>query len=243
MASRLPPNHWGPVAARLRDGGLRVIAYDQRGHGRSSSGNGRFRPRELGDDLAAVLRATAPEGAVVVGHSMGGIGIQAMLADHTSLRNDLRAVVLVATLARPVDVPLGKLMAWLGGTSLARRVMGNRLHGRILARGGVGRQPANVVLDVVRNGWAACADSTRAGVMRDLRDFDFSEALNTVDLPVTVVAGDLDQVTPFAENQRIAELLANGRLVRLPGIGHAAHWEAADRVADIVIAHVGGEQS
>jgi pimeloyl-ACP methyl ester carboxylesterase len=236
-------DQWGPVAARLRDEGLRVIVYDQRGHGRSSNGNGRFRPGELGDDLAAVIQATAPEGAVVVGHSMGGIGIQAMLADHDALRPSLRGVVLVATLARPVDVPLAKLMGWLGGTPLARRVMANRLHGRILARGGVGREPANLVLDVVRAGWARCADSTRAGVMRDLRDFDFADALSTVDLPVTVVAGDLDQVTPFEENQRIAELLPKGRLVTLTGIGHAAHWEAADRVAEIVVANARGEQS
>lgn len=225
---------WSPVAARLRDQGFRVVAYDQRGHGQSSSGNGRFRPTDLGNDLVEVLRATAPDGAVLAGHSMGGIGIQAMLADHVAMRTQISAVVLVATLARPVEVPFGKLIARIGGSTLARRAMSHRLHGRVLARAGVGAEPANIVLDVIRDGWAVCPNSTRSGVLRDLLDFDFSEALTTIELPVTVVAGDLDQVTPYAENKRIAELLPNGRLETLLGVGHAAHWEAADRVAETI---------
>ena len=53
----------------------RLVFWDQRGHGRS----GRGAPEDatidqLGDDLHAVLRATAPSGPVVlVGHSMGGM--------------------------------------------------------------------------------------------------------------------------------------------------------------------------
>jgi len=170
---------------------------------------------------------------------MGGIGIQAMLADHEDLRTDVRGVVLVATLARPVTVPLGKLMARLGGTRLARRVMSQRTHGRVLARGGVGAAPSVTVIDVIRNGWVNCPDATRAGVMSDLVDFDFSDALTEIDVPITVIAGDVDQVTPYGENRRIAALLPRGRLVTLPGIGHAAQWEAADRVAEVAAAHAG----
>ena len=230
-------DHWAPVAARLVERGFRVIAFDQRGHGGSTSPTGRFRPSDLGHDLAAVIEATAPTGAVLVGHSMGGIGIQAMLADHEALRDDLRGVVLVATLARPVEVPLGRLMGKLGGTPLARRVMGNRIHGRLMARGGVGAEPSITVIDVIRDGWATSSDATRAGVMRDLRDFDLSEALRVIHVPTTVIAGDRDLVTPFEENRRIAELLPNGRLEAQPGVGHAAHWEAADRVVAIAAAY------
>lgn len=232
--------HWSPVATRLRARGLRVIAYDQRGHGRSDPGDGRFRPSDLGNDLAAVIRDTAPTGAVVAGHSMGGIGIQAMLADHEDVRADLRAAVLVATAARPVGAPLATLMGRLGGTSLARRTMASRTHGRVFARGGMGVDSANVVLDVVRSGWANSSDSTRAGVMRDLRAFDLSPALPEIQLPITVIAGDADQVTPHEENRRIAELLPNGRLETLPGVGHYVPWEAADVVTEIIAGYATG---
>lgn len=60
---------WDQVIHRL--GGRHAIAVDQRGHGRSEK-----RPirhwRELGEDLAALVRALGLHGAVGVGHSMGG---------------------------------------------------------------------------------------------------------------------------------------------------------------------------
>ena len=66
--------------ADLPDPVLRQVIYDQRSHGRSERA-----PREsctidqLGHDLAAVLRALAPDGPLVlVGHSMGGMTIMAL---------------------------------------------------------------------------------------------------------------------------------------------------------------------
>ena len=60
---------WDPVIRRL--GPVHALAVDQRGHGRSD------KPeithwRAFGEDLAAVARAFSLEGAVGVGHSMGG---------------------------------------------------------------------------------------------------------------------------------------------------------------------------
>lgn len=241
-------HYWAPVAARLVEAGCRVVAFDQRGHGRSEPGPGRFGADQLADDLAAVVAATATTSAagantsevVVAGHSMGGIGIQAMVQAHPHLVRHLRGLVLVATLARPIPVPLGTLMGRLGGTALARKTMAHQVHGRVLARGGLGRQPTLTALDVVRNGWVSCPDTTRAGVMRDLRDFDFSETLRTLDEPTTVICGRLDRVTPLAESERMASLLPDARFVVVPGGGHALPWEAADRVAEAITDHTAG---
>lgn len=230
-------HHWAPVASRLVDAGFRVVAFDQRGHGRSAAVNDTFGAAQLAADLTAVVTAAAPDGAVIAGHSMGGIGIQAMLAHHPAMVERLHGIVLIATLARPVSVPLGRLMSRLGGTALARWMMAHRIHGRILARGGLGRDPAVTILDVVRHGWASCPDDTRAAVMNDLRDYDFSAVLEATPVPTTVVCGDLDQVTPLAESERMAGLLPNGRLEVIPTVGHSVPWEAADRVAQIIAAH------
>ena len=62
---------WDLVAPRLVRLGLHPVAYDQRGHGRSSkpsSGYGFDRTR---DDAAAVIRATRLHRPIVVGHSWG----------------------------------------------------------------------------------------------------------------------------------------------------------------------------
>ena len=234
-------HHWAPVAARLVDRGFRVVTYDQRGHGRSSAGDGRFGPEQLASDLRAVVDALVDgTPAVLAGHSMGAIGIQAGLAHQPDVLDRTAGLVLVSTVARPVPVPLGRLMGRLGGTALARRTMAHRVHGRVLARGGLGREPTLTAIDVVRHGWATCADETRAGVMRDLRDYDFSQTLASLEVPVTILCGDRDQVTPAAESRRMAGLVPHGLLEIVPGCGHALPWEAADRVADAITAMAQG---
>lgn len=224
-------DHWAPVAGRLVERGVRVVAFDQRGHGRSTAGAGEFTTTHLGDDLAAVIDAVAPDGAVVVGHSMGGITIQSWLAGHPEASP--AGLVFVATLFRALGNPVGRLIARLGGTSLARRTMAHPVHGRVMSRSGLGREPSIALLDRIRGGWSGCPDSTRAGVLRDL-EFDFTDVLTAVGVPTTVVCGDLDRVTPLSENERIAELVPDARLEVVPGAGHEVIWEAADRVADAI---------
>lgn len=92
---------WATVARRLVLGGHRVVLYDQRGHGASTGGDAAPSIAALGEDLRAVLDATGATDVVLVGHSMGGMTIQAYAADHPDhFGSRVRAVVLVATAAR-----------------------------------------------------------------------------------------------------------------------------------------------
>src|ERR1700761_2734326 len=81
---------------------IRVIAYDQRGHGRSGRGcalNSTI--AQLARDLDAVIDTTTPTGHIVlVGHSMGGMTILQYLQHHQP-RNPERiaGVGLIATAA------------------------------------------------------------------------------------------------------------------------------------------------
>ncbi|QGG94032.1 alpha/beta fold hydrolase [Actinomarinicola tropica] len=68
---------WAPTARRLVHLGHRVVLYDQRGHGSSTWGDGVSDVDRLGDDLATVLAHVDALDAVVAGHSMGGMSIQA----------------------------------------------------------------------------------------------------------------------------------------------------------------------
>lgn len=93
---------WRAQAAALAAaGGVRVLRYDQRGHGFSTRGGAwhegvagpdaeRYGPGpsvdQLGRDLAAVLDQLVPTGPVVVaGHSMGGMTIMALAEQRPEL--------------------------------------------------------------------------------------------------------------------------------------------------------------
>lgn len=230
-------NNWTAVAMLLAAKGRRVIAYDQRGHGSSTVGSAGFALPVLGSDLAAVIAALAPEGAVLVGHSMGGVGIQALLAHHPDRLGSVRGVVLVATLARTLEGRLTRLMARIGTRSVARTVMADRRWGRVLCRGAFGRVAFASGLDIVRAGWVDSPDETRAGFAAALGEFDLSADLERLQLPVgvsvTVLCGDHDQVTPLEENRRLAGLLGADLQV-LPGIGHEIPLEVPVRLVEVI---------
>ena len=62
---------WAYQVADLSDQGLRCIAFDRRGHGRSDIPAGGYDMDTFADDLAAVIEQLDLRDVVLVGHSMG----------------------------------------------------------------------------------------------------------------------------------------------------------------------------
>src|SRR5215468_5178786 len=62
---------WQYQMLSLASQGMRCIAFDQRGHGRSSDPGRGYEYDTLSDDLAAVLEKFDLRGVSLVGHSMG----------------------------------------------------------------------------------------------------------------------------------------------------------------------------
>ncbi len=112
----------GAPAPRLLDQGLRVVTYDQRGHGRSSTPDlSTCTVARLGLDLAAVIEATCPTGPVVlIGHSMGGMSVMSFAGQHPEVvRDRVLAVALVST------SPGGHEVTEFGLGPLVGRVVGS----------------------------------------------------------------------------------------------------------------------
>ena len=74
---------WTYVIRDLTARGMRVVAYDLRGHGQSEPApGGDYEIARFGEDLEAVLEASVRDGerAVVAGHSLGAMSIAAWAA-------------------------------------------------------------------------------------------------------------------------------------------------------------------
>jgi pimeloyl-ACP methyl ester carboxylesterase len=212
---------WGPVIRLLAGHGLRVIAYDLRGHGRSDRAPTRdYSLERFGDDVEAVLEATVPDGtqATVVGHSLGAMSIAAW-AQRYDVQSRARAAVMINT-------GLGDLIAAnLLVTGVAGRLIGARMERALL--GSAAPVPAfssplaHAAIRAIAFGPTAtrgqvafyermlieCPADVRAAVGIALSEMDLYPAVARLAVPTLVIAGDSDRLTPPAHSDRIASAL------------------------------------
>ncbi|MFC8566739.1 alpha/beta fold hydrolase [Streptomyces sp. NPDC057245] len=219
----------------------RVVAYDQRGHGRSPA-NPAYGTEPLADDLEAVLKATLAPGeqAVLAGHSMGGMTMMAA-ATRPAVREHAAAVLLCSTgSARLVPsatvLPLGegRVRTWL-----TRRVLGSRaplgpvtpLARRILKYATMGPGSAPDMVEACARIVHACPRRVRHGWSHVLDLLDLDHGVRELRMPVEVVVGTADRLTPPVHARALATALPDCvGLTELPGLGHMTPVEAPELV-------------
>jgi pimeloyl-ACP methyl ester carboxylesterase len=224
---------WATVARRLVLTGHRVVLYDQRGHGLSTYGSGLKSISRLGTDLATVIDATGSNDAVVAGHSMGGMSIQALVIEQPEVARDLTGIALVATSAcvlgravpgAAVDRVLGERLAW------SRR---GRQGAIAVRRAALGRRPHPIHVSLTLDHFAATDARVRADCMTAIFRMDWRPHLEAVKTPTMVLVGARDLMTP----PRMARTLARipgAELLVIPGAGHMLPLEQPDRVVDAI---------
>ncbi|NEC05293.1 alpha/beta hydrolase, partial [Streptomyces sp. SID7909] len=264
----LGQDSWHFQRAALR-GLVRTVHWDQRSHGRSERGRAQARAGggvpvgidQLGRDLKAVIDAAAPEGPLVlVGHSMGGMTIMALADQYPDLLRDrVVAVAFVGTSSgRLNEVSFGLPVM---GVNAVRRVLPGVLRAlgsqaELVERGR--RATADLFAGLIKRYSFGSRDvdpavarfaerlieSTPIDVVAEFypafAEHDKSAALPLFrDLPVLILAGDKDLVTPSSHSEAIADLLPDAELVIVPDAGHLVMLEhpetVTDRLADLLV--------
>lgn len=229
---------WAPVARRLLERGRRVVLYDQRGHGESTVGTEGCTIERIAADLRDVLAAVDVRDAVLVGHSMGGMTVQAFAAHHPeAARRHVRSIVLVATAAAGLGVRGSvSLAAAAVASPVVERLMTSR-RGHWFVRGTVGRQVRHAHLAATRDLFVATTADVRRDFLTAMLAMDLRPRLSSIEAPATVVIGTRDRLTPPRLGRDLAETLPSARLVELPDRGHMLPFEAPDELADLIAEH------
>jgi pimeloyl-ACP methyl ester carboxylesterase len=228
---------WEPVAARLVAAGRRVVLYDQRGHGASPLGPGAPTVARLGEDLAAVLETIDARDAVLAGHSMGGMALQALAVTRPDVVADrVRALILAGTAGFGVAAgPLSVPVRFVTGDRRIERLLAGRF-GPALSRASVGRHPRHAHLVATRDAFLSLPTEVRLQFLTALQAMDFRPGLANVAVPTTVVVGSRDLLTPPRLGRAIAAAIPGARLVEVPGAGHMLPYEEPDLLAEIILA-------
>ncbi|GAA2638692.1 alpha/beta hydrolase [Streptomyces vastus] len=261
----LSQDSWHFQRAALR-GVVRTVHWDQRSHGRSGRGVAQVQDgvpldiEQLGRDLKAVIDAAAPEGPLVlVGHSMGGMTVMALADQYPDLiRERVVGVALVGTSSGKLgEVNFGLPVA---GVNAVRRVLPGVLkalgqRAELVEKGR--RATADLFAGIIKRYSFASKDvdpavarfaerlieGTPIDVVAEFypafTDHDKTEALAYfAELPVLVLSGVKDLVTPSEHSEAIADVLPDAELVLVPDAGHLVMLEhpavVTDRLADLL---------
>jgi pimeloyl-ACP methyl ester carboxylesterase len=236
LSSRL----WAKQFDSFPKAGLRAIAFDGRGHGQSTVGESGHSIDNLAEDVRSVLESLDLHDVILVGHSMGGMAIQAFAIRHPDIAHDrVRGLVLMSTAARTRVSDARRTRAALehltGAVPDVGAVLRQKNLGFLLARVGFGDDPASSHVEATRQMLAQCSRATLRDTSRALLSLDLRGGLPYVMVPTLVLVGARDAITPAREGREIAELLPHARLEEFPGAGHMLMYERADEVDTLII--------
>jgi pimeloyl-ACP methyl ester carboxylesterase len=235
---------WSPVIRILRREGLRAVAYDLRGHGRSGRAvDDDYSMARFGEDVEAVLSAAAADGrrSIVAGHSLGAMAIAAWAQDHP-VSDRVSAAALINTGLG--DLATGHLLLGEAAKRLNRpasRMLGSRApvpgfsspvaHAAI-RRAAFGPTATIGHVAFYERMLIDCRPDVRAACGIAMSDMDLWDAVARLTVPTLVVAGDGDRLTPPAHARRIAASLpVAAGLIELERTGHMSPLERPEAVA------------
>jgi pimeloyl-ACP methyl ester carboxylesterase len=169
---------FGPNVDLLADG-RRLIGVDLQSHGRSPAADRPMRAESMADDVAALIHHLGLEQAAVMGFSLGG-GVALRLAiQHPELVSRL---VLVSTVfARRGWYPEGRAQMDAMGPEMADMLRETPLYAAYEA---VAPDPA---------GWPVLVEQLTTLVKHD---YDWSDEVRGLSMPVMLVVGDADGMPP-----------------------------------------------
>jgi len=230
---------WVKQLVSLPERGVRVVAFDTRGHGESVSGDTGHSIENLAWDVRTVLEGLDLHNVILVGHSMGGVAAQSFAVQFPEIaRARVRGLVLLSSLAK-TQVSAARRLRCAAERASDRlelaRVMANPDLGLMLARLGFGRDPVASHVELARQMLSECPADTSREAVRALLGMDLTPDLPRIDLPTLVIGGTADLLTPPAESRRMARLIPGARLVMIERAGHMIMLERAEVLDELLL--------
>jgi pimeloyl-ACP methyl ester carboxylesterase len=250
---------WPDALCRsLADSGYRVVRYDHRDTGQSSSVDFAAAPYDVSDlaaDAADVIVSLDLGPTHVVGLSVGGMVAQLVALTAPAL---VRSLVLLSS---SPDANGDVHRAPSSGLPAPHQPMLDHV-------AWISRNPSASALDVAVRGWkvlvgpgapfdevywhdvvtrsharARCPQSAGNHLVALDRTPSLLDRLGSLRVPTLVVHGTNDHVLPIEHGRALAGAIPGARLVEVPGLGHTFPPEWIDRLHALIASFVGSAAS
>jgi 3-oxoadipate enol-lactonase len=212
---------WRPAMGTLQELGYRVIAFDQRGHGRTTDGTRPFTIPQLVEDVRGLMDHLKIQRATLGGHSMGG---RTMLLFAMTYPERVEKLILHCAGGTP---PSGELRATFElFADIARRqgmeaVWANDKYQARLPRM-IKENPA--ILTQYKAEFLKARPEGYAGAIGAIISMaDLVPRLGEIRCPTLALVGSEDPGAPFVD--AVAAKVPTATKVVIPGAGHFPHLE------------------
>lgn len=203
----------------------RVISYDARGSGVSSSAPADCTTDVLADDLVILLEQLGVERAHLVGLALGGLVAQQVAVRRPDV---VASLVLVSCYAVADDRIRALTAMWRetalneGMDALFRACLPSLLSARYIEANRGELEKVETFFRLTRQAPSDFCRQSLAGVTHDARS-----SLNRITRPTLVVHGDGDKVVDVEHARALSQALPDARLTVLRGAPHFLTWEQA----------------
>jgi pimeloyl-ACP methyl ester carboxylesterase len=227
--------------------GMRAIAYDRRGFGRSEQPWTGYDYDTLADDLSAVLEATEAEDATLLGFSMGGGEVARYLSrypDH-SISGAILVGSVVPFMLKTPDNPNGVDSAVFDQMALGLREDRARFWTSFFKEFyGVGVISSPVSDEVIHWSSTIAMQASLAATLESANAFattDFRPDLPSFTMPTLIIHGTSDRTVPIDVSARqTAKAIPGSTLLEYDGGPHGLLASHKTRLAEDVLTFVTG---
>ncbi len=193
---------------RILSDRFKIITIDLPGHGKSSPLSREIEIRNYSDIVSEFLSRTCKEPPILVGHSMGGAITLLNAIEHS---NSLKGVVLVCSGAK------------LGVLPSIREGLRSRFEETVKAVVGPRQFSSKTNLETIRfvtNEILKCNNGIAASDYEACNSFDVRQKLQSIQIPVLIIAGEEDKMTPATWSSYLKENIPKSKLIVMRDASH-----------------------
>lgn len=220
---------FAPQVETLASSGYRAVAWDMPGYGRSAP----IEPytfKGLAQScialIEALMQAKGGGSVVLLGHSMGGMVAQEVVARRPELVSKLILCGTSPSFGKPDGDWQREFIASRTAPLDAGRTMAEMAQVLVPQMIGPGSLPEGVKLATHCMAQVSAATYRRA--LEALVTFDRRAALGNIHVPTLLIAGEHDKNAPPAVMKKMAAAIARSTYLEMRGIGHLQNLEAPD---------------
>lgn len=220
---------FAPQVETLASAGYRAVAWDMPGYGRSAP----IEPytfKGLAQSCIALIEAlmhgSARPSVTLVGHSMGGMVAQEVVARRPELVHQLVLCGTSPSFGKPDGEWQRDFIARRTAPLEAGKSMGELAEVLVPQMTGPGALPEG--LKLATHCMAQVSPSTYRRALQALVTFDRRAALPSIHVPTLLVAGEFDKNAPPSVMQKMATAIAGSTYLEMKGIGHLQNLEAPE---------------